>query len=225
MRIVECEQGTPEWAIARAGRVTASRICDVMAKIKSGEAASRRNYRAEIIAEILTGMPAEQYVSAEMQRGTEQEPFARAAYEVRKDVMVDQLGFILHPTIERSGGSPDGLVGTDGMVEIKCPNTATHIGYILSGTIPSEYQLQMQWNMACAERSWSDFVSYDSRLPDEYQLFIVRMERDEKRIAEIGGEVESFLAEVDSTIAALKQRLLGESLEEQLTASIAQTAN
>lgn len=132
MKILDIAQGTPEWLAARAGRVTASRIPDVMAKIKTGEAATRRDYRAQIIAEILTGQPqGDTFTNEAMRWGTEQEPFARAAYEMASGFMVDQVGFVLHPTIDRAGASPDGIVDMDGLVEIKCPKTATHIQYRL----------------------------------------------------------------------------------------------
>jgi putative phage-type endonuclease len=204
--IIDCVQGSPEWRQARTGRVTASRVADVLARIKSGEAAGRRNYRAELVCEVLTGMCAENgYVSKEMQWGTETEPFARAAYEVARDVMVDQVGFVVHPDLERFGASPDGLAGSDGMVEIKCPNTATHISYLLEGKVPSEYQPQMLAEMACADRKWCDFVSFDPRLPKEMQLFVRRFMRDEERIAEMEQQVRFFLSEVDEIVKQLRE--------------------
>lgn len=221
MQVVDVVQGTPEWHLARCGKVTASRIADVMAKLKSGgEAAGRRNYRAQIVAEILTGIPQDgDYVSAEMQRGTELEPLARAAYEIRTGGFVDQVGFVCHPTL-RAGASPDGLVGTDGLLELKVPNTATHIGHILGGSIPGEYQLQMLWQMECTGRKWCDFASYDLRLPEHLQLFVRRMERDEKRIAEIRSEVETFLASVDAVLVRLPLAAAGDDLVPVLTASL-----
>lgn len=206
MKVVEVIQGEDSWKLARAGRVTASRICDVLAKIKSGEAAARRNYKAQIISEILSGQPQEPgFVSAEMKFGTENEPFARAAYEIANDVMVQQVGLVIHPRIERSAASPDGLVNGDGLLEAKVPNTATHIDYILKGEVPADYQPQILWQMACTGREWCDFVSYDPRLPSHLQLFVKRLERDDKRIAEMEKEVEKFLAEVDETLAALNK--------------------
>ena len=190
----------------RAGKVTASRVSDVLAKIKTGEAAARRDYRAQLVAEILTGRPQEDgYINAEMQWGTDQEPLARSAYEMAKDVLVDQIGFVLHPTIDRAGASPDGVTGKVGL-EIKCPKTATHLQYLLDGVVPSKYQPQMLWQMACAERPWCDFVSYDPRLPSDMQLFVVRFNRDEKRITEMEAEVKVFLDEVDAMLANLKER-------------------
>lgn len=207
MKIIEVIQGTDEWKLARAGKVTASRIADVMSKLKNGgESAGRRNYRAEIVAEILTGKPYDGgYVSAEMQYGTDIEPFARAAYELRNNVMVDTVGLVIHPAISYGAASPDGLVGSDGLVEIKVPKTATHIDYLLAGTVPAEYQLQMLWQMACTGREWCDFVSFDPRLPEHLQLFTVRFPRDEKRIREIEIEVESFYQEAQTLLQRLPQ--------------------
>lgn len=206
MKIIDFPQGSDEWLSSRAGKVTASRIADVMAKIKSGEAADRRDYRAQIVAEILTGKPQESgFINAEMQWGIDQEPFARAAYEVARDVMVDQVGLVLHPRIDRAAASPDGIVG-DGLVEIKCPKTATHLQYLIDGTVPKKYQPQMLWQMACTERSWCDFVSFDPRLPEEHQLFVVRFNRDEKKIEEMEAEVIAFIGEVDSVLENLNKR-------------------
>ena len=210
MKIVNCEQGTPEWHAARAGRVTASKIADVMAKGKgSAESATRRNYRVQILTEILTGQATEPgFQSKEMAWGTEQEPFARAAYEVQADTMVDQVGFVIHPTLDRAGASPDGLIGFDGekvtgLLEIKCPNSSTHISYILAGEVPADYQPQMLWQMACTGAPWCDFVSFDPRLPEHLQLFIKRFPRDEVRIQAITREVLAFLQEVDELLATL----------------------
>lgn len=207
MRVIECEQGTAEWKQARAGMVTASRICDVLAKIKSGEAAARRDYKAQLVVETLIGAPVEDtYTNAAMQWGTEQEPFARASYELLTGAMVDQVGFVLHPTIERAGASPDGMVGEDGLLEIKCPKTATHLNYVLVGEVPLEYQNQMQWQMACTGREWCDFVSYDPRLPEHLQLFVRRLERNQGFINVIELEVKQFLSEVDALLERLPQR-------------------
>jgi putative phage-type endonuclease len=190
VRVVDCEQNSADWVWARTGRITASRICDMMATLKrGGEAASRRDYRAQLVAERLTGRAEEHYVSKEMQFGAEQEPFARTAYEIKTETIVDQVGFIFHPRLDFTGASPDGLIGQDGGLELKCPKTTTHLAYIMAGTVPKEYQDQMLWNMACAEREWWDFVSYDSRLPEKLRIFIVRMPRNEARISEIEREI------------------------------------
>ena len=199
------EQRSEEWFAARIGKVTASRVNDVMATLKSGgESASRKNYRTQIVVERLTGQKAESYTNGAMQWGTDQEPFARQAYEFFTGNDVVEVGFIEHPTIEMAGASPDGLIGTEGMIEIKCPNTATHIDWILAGTVPAEYLKQMQWQMECMDREWCDFVSYDPRLPVDLQLFIVRCERDDVLLNEIRTAVIKLLAEVDAQVAALK---------------------
>lgn len=200
------EQRSPEWFAARAGKATASKIADIVAKTKSGPSASRANYMAQLVAERLSGLPAEGFSNAAMQWGTEKEPEARAAYERHALCTVVELGFADHPTIPMSGASPDGLVGDEGLLELKCPLTATHIDTLLGGTVPKKYMAQMQWQMACTERRWCDFASYDPRLPDEMQLFVQRVERDDAMIAELETEVTAFLAEVDQTVAALRER-------------------
>lgn len=207
---MEIIQGTAEWKQIRLGKVTASRVADLVAKTKVGWGASRANYMAELLAERLTGTPADSYTNAAMQWGTEQEPDARSAYEFRTDAEVEQIGFIHHPAIGQSGASPDGLVGTEGMVEIKCPNTATHIETLLGGKVPEKYVTQMQWQMACASRNWCDFVSYDPRLPERMRLFVARIERDEKRIKELEANVTEFLFELDNKVSGLT-RLYGEA--------------
>ena len=207
MIVLDFEQGTAEWLNARAGKVTASKIGDVMAKIKTGESAARKDYRAQIVAEILTGKPqGSTFANEEMRWGTEQEPLARAAYETAKGVMVDQVGFVVHPTIDRAGCSPDGLVDEIGLLEVKCPKTTTHLTYLLDGRVPSQYQPQMLWQMACTETEWCDFVSFDPRLPDDLQLFVVRFKRDQERIDAMVDEVKTFLREVDEILASIKNR-------------------
>ena len=170
-----------------------------MATLKrGGEAASRRDYRAELIAERLTGKAESRYVSKEMRYGSEQEPFARTAYEISTENIVDQVGFVFHPRLDFSGASPDGLIREDGGLEVKCPKTTTHLAYMAAGTVPKEYEDQMLWNMACAEREWWDFVSFDPRLPEKLRLFIVRMPRDEARMGEIEREVMRLNHEIDT---------------------------
>ena len=191
--------------MARIGRVTASRINDVMSVLKGGGvSASRKNYRAQLVAERLTNKPTDSFCSEAMRRGTEQEPFARQAYEFFTGNDVVEVGFIAHPTIEMSGASPDGLVGDDGMIEIKCPNTATHIDWLLAGVVPPEHLKQMQWQMECMDREWCDFVSYDPRLPVDLQLFIIRCERDYVLLNEIRAAVIKLLSEVDAQVSALE---------------------
>jgi len=207
MKVLDFPQGSAEWLASRAGRVTASRISDVLAKVKTGEAAARRDYRAQIVAEILTGKPQDEgYVNDAMKHGTENEPFARSAYEVSRGILVDQVGLVLHPEIDRAAASPDGLADKDGLLEIKCPKTATHLEYLLAGEVPSKYRPQMLWQMACTGRAWCDFVSFDPRLPQDLQLFVVRLQRDDKAIQEMEKEVRKFLEEVDAVIDQLKSR-------------------
>jgi hypothetical protein len=176
----------------------------MMATLKrGGEAACRRDYRAQLIAERLTGRAEDHYVSKEMKFGTEQEPFARTAYEIKTENIVDQVGFIFHQRLDFTGASPDGLIGQDGGLELKCPKTTTHLAYMMAGTVPKEYQYQMLWNMACAEREWWDFASYDPRMPEKLRIFIVRMPRDEARIVEIEREVLKLNSEVQYICAQL----------------------
>lgn len=206
MSALDIEQGSPEWFAARCGKITASKIADVMSKGKSGESAMRRNYRAQLTAERLTGAVAESYSNAAMQWGTDTEPQARAAYEFYTGQDVVEVGFVDHPAIRNTGASPDGLVADDGMVEIKCPNTATHLETLLGGKIPSKYYDQTQWQMECAGRQWCDFVSFDPRLPESMQMFVKRIERDDARIAEITEGVTALLNQVDSEIAELRAK-------------------
>jgi putative phage-type endonuclease len=198
------EQRTPEWFAERLGKVTASKVADVLARTKSGWGASRAGYAAQLIAERLTGKPTVLFENDAMRWGNEQEPLARDAYAFYVDADVSQCGFITHPTIAMSGASPDGLVGEDGLVEIKAPNTATHIDTLLDEPISNRYVLQMQWQLACTGRKWCDFVSFDPRLPEHMRLFVKRFKRDEKVIAELEREVALFLREIDTKLAALK---------------------
>ena len=197
------EQRSNAWFEARIGKVTASKVADVIAKTQSGFAASRANYMAQLVCERLTGQREEFFISGAMQHGTDTEPLARAAYESLKDVLVDEVGFVPHPTIEMAGASPDGLVGDDGLLEIKCPNTATHIDTLLTQTVPSKYNTQMQFQMACTGRLWCDFVSFDNRLPEELQLFVKRVPRDDVFIKQTEDAIVKFLAELDDKINKL----------------------
>ena len=201
------EQKSPEWFAARLGRVTASRVADVVAKTKTGDSASRGNYMAQLVIERLTNKQEESYSNEYMDWGNLQEPFARAAYEAATNVLVDEVGMITHPRIEMSGASPDGLVGDDGLVEIKCPKTATHIETLLSKTVPGKYNTQMQWQMACTDRSWCDFVSFDPRMPEGLQMFLKRVPRDDALIKTLEDEVTKFLKEVDSKLEQLTNQL------------------
>ena len=200
------EQGSTEWFAARLGKVTASRVADVIAKTKTGYSTSRENYMAQLVCERMTGTQGESYSNAAMQWGTDQEPLARAAYEAAKDVLVDEVGFIVHPTIIAAGASPDGLVGDDGLIEIKCPNTATHIDTLLSEKVPSKYNTQMQWQMACTGRKWCDFVSFDPRMPEGLQLFIQRVDFDAEYVKMLEAEITGFLGELETKIEKLNER-------------------
>lgn len=196
-------QGSPEWFAIRLGKVTASRVADVVAKTKTGWGASRANYMAELIAERLTGEVAPSYVNGAMQWGIEHEAAARTAYEFRTDSEVVAVGFVQHPRIVDSGASPDGLVGGDGLIELKCPNTATHLDTLLALSIPEKYVTQMQWQMACTGRKWCDFVSFDPRMPESMRLFVRRVERDDEAIAKLEKLVTDFLDEMAQKIAGL----------------------
>jgi putative phage-type endonuclease len=203
------EQRTPEWHAARLGKVTASRVADVVAKTKTGYSTSRMNYMAELICERLTGTQGAFYSNAAIQWGVEKEPDARAAYEEAVGMFVVEVGFIPHNTISMAGASPDGLVGDGGLVEIKCPITATHIETLLGQSVPSRYNTQMQWQMACTGRQWCDFVSFDPRMPERMQIWIKRVDRDNVLIAELEKEVISFLSELENKIVQLKEKTGG----------------
>jgi len=199
------EQRTEEWFAARLGKVTASRVADVLAKIKSGESASRKNYKMELVVQRLTNKVGESFTNAAMEWGTEQEPFARMAYEAHTGTFVKEEGFVDHPIIEGFGCSPDGIVG-EGLIEIKAPNTANHIETVLENKAPSKYIPQMQCQMACTGAKWCDFVSFDPRVPEDLQLFVVRVERDQEYIDSMEVEVKQFLSEVLDLFNQLKAR-------------------
>jgi putative phage-type endonuclease len=203
------EQRTAEWYEARLGKATASRIADIVAKTKTGYSTSRANYMAELICERLTGMQGASYSNAAMAWGVETEPMARAAYEGAVGSLVIETGFVPHAAISMAGASPDGLVGDEGLVEIKCPMTATHIDTLLGQSVPSKYVTQMQWQMACTGRKWCDFVSYDPRMPENMRIFIKRVERDEQVISTLETEVIQFLKELDEKIVQLKEKTSG----------------
>ena len=195
------EQRSPEWYAVRLGKVTGSQVSAVLAKRDS---ATRANYLSELVVERLTGQQAEFFMNDAMQHGIDTEPEARMAYEAHKGVLVDEIGFVNHVVISNFGCSPDGLVGLDGLIEIKCPNSKTHIDTVLSKKAPTKYIPQMMAQMACTGRKWCDFVSFDPRLPEDLQLFVVRVDRDDQYIANLEKEVSAFLAEVDETLIKLK---------------------
>ncbi len=203
MKVIDAVQGSPEWLTSRAGRVTASMISCVLMK---PETAGYRDYQAQLVAEILTGKPqGSDYTNVHMQFGTETEPLARSAYEAETGFSVDEVGLCIHPTIDRAGASPDGLVSNSGLVEIKCPKVATHLAYLIAGVVPAGYKNQMMWQMACCDRDWCDFVSFRPDLPEHLQLFLIRFHRDQKEIDKLETAVNAFLATVDEMIKKLKE--------------------
>jgi putative phage-type endonuclease len=198
------EQGSPEWFAQRLGKVTASRVADVIAKTKTGYSTSRTNYMTELALERITGQRQEGFSNAAMQWGTETEPLARAAYEAETGEIVDEVAMIDHPTIEMTGASPDGLVGSFGLIEIKCPNSATHMETLLSGKPAAKYITQMMWQMACTGRKWCDFASFDPRFPQHLQLFVTRIERDDVMVKSLENDVKQFLDELTLMVSHLE---------------------
>jgi putative phage-type endonuclease len=204
MNSLDLIQGTEAWLCARCGSLGASSIHEAVARTKTGWGASRENVMARLIIERLTGRPQETYVNAAMKTGVEREPEGRSAYEFYKGVEVVEVGIIRHPTITGSHASPDGLVGNDGLLEIKCPQPAKHLSTLLDGKIDDKYILQMQWQMQCADRQWCDFVSYNPDFPEEMSLWTTRIKRDDKRISETEKLVIEFLEEVAAKVAKLR---------------------
>jgi putative phage-type endonuclease len=198
------EYATEEWKRARLGWLTASRMADATARTKSGYGASRANLMAALVCERLTDVPMESYTNAAMQWGIDHEPEAIAAYEWAFDATVTPTGFVRHPSIDYSGATPDGAVGDDGLIECKCPNSATHIDTLLTKTVDGKYIKQIQWQLACTGRQWCDFATYDPRMPKDLQLWVLRVMRDDKLIAELEKEARLFLAELDEKVTALR---------------------
>jgi len=201
------EQGSPEWQALRIGKLTASRVADMLATVKTGESASRKNLKADLIVERLTNQKTESFTSGAMNRGIETEPQARAAYEVKTGNFVDQIAFVDHPSIKMFGCSPDGLVDNEGAIEIKCPNSATHLEYLETQTIPKKYITQMQTQLCVTGRKWCDFVSFDPRLPEPLNLLIIRVERDDEYISMIESEAIKFLQEVQDKVDNLLKQV------------------
>jgi len=199
------KQGTPEWLELRAGRFTASRIVDVMAKTKKGASASRKNYLAELLVERMTGQPTRGFISPAMQWGTDNEPEARAMYELKTGLEVVEVGLVIHDDYDFMASSPDGLIGDDGGVEIKCPNTATHIETLRARKVPTKYYAQIQWNMHCTGRTWWDFVSYDPRLINpRLTMYTERVDRDNAWIDDAVAEVIEAEADLVALIAEME---------------------
>ena len=204
-RIAAIQQGTEEWHQLRLGKVTASRVADILAKTKSGASASRGNYLIELALQRVTKTIEESYTNSAMEWGVATEPQARVAYEVSTGNFVDQIAFVNHPTIEGFGCSPDGLVG-EGLIEIKCPNSATHWSYIKANEPPQKYIIQMQAQMSVTGAKWCDFVSFDPRMPERSQLLIVRVNRDDEFIAEMENDIKQFLSEVEAEVNLMEKR-------------------
>jgi putative phage-type endonuclease len=194
------DQGTEEWKLLRLGKLTASRMADAMAK---PETAARKNYIAQLVAERLTGQVAESFTNAAMAHGTEFEPIARAEYEIMTGNDVNLIDFVNHPTLEWCGASPDGLLLDDGLIEIKCPNTATHIDYLLGQKPPAKYVPQMALQLICTGRKWCDFASYDPRMPEKHRLFVVRYQPTD--LDKYDAAAAMFLADVADTMARLER--------------------
>ena len=199
------EQGTPEWHQMRLGKVSASRMADLLAKTKTGFSASRAKYMAQLLCERMTGQPTEFFITPAMQRGTEIEPVARAAYEAENLVSVEQVAWVEHPTISLAGCSPDGFVGEHGLIEIKCKEIHNHLDSILNDKIDPDHQAQMMWQMACTGRQWCDYVCFDDRAPEGLQLFVKRLHRDEEKIKAMEDEVIKFLKDLESMIQKLNE--------------------
>jgi putative phage-type endonuclease len=200
---IAVQQGSDAWHQMRLGKVTASRVADILARTKTGPSASRQNYLIELAIQRTTGIIEESYTNAAMEWGTQTEPQARVAYEVNTHNFVDQVAFVDHPTIAGFGCSPDGIVG-EGLIEIKCPNSATHWSYVKAKAPPTKYFIQMQAQMACTGAKWCDFVSFDPRMPERSQLLVVNVPRDEAFIAEMEAEIKKFLSEVEMEVNLMK---------------------
>lgn len=199
------EQQTEEWFEARLGKATASRFKDVLSKLKSGgEAATRANYRAQLVVERLTGVRADSYSNSAMQWGIDNEALAVTEYELLTGNVTEECGFIKHKTLE-AGASPDRLVGEDGILEVKCPNTATHIAYLKAGKVPMEYIAQVMGQLWITGRKWCDFISYDPRMPANASILIVRVYRDESYIDDLEAQVEAFLDEVEAEVEFVEE--------------------
>lgn len=205
------DQGSDDWRRLRLGKVTASRVADVVARTKTGWGASRANYAAELILERLTGCWQEGYTSPAMLHGTATEPYARQAYSLATGVDVFECAFVDHSEIAMTGASPDGLVGDDGLLEVKCPQSATHLETLLSGDVPAKYVTQMMWQMACTGRQWCDFASFDPRMPEPMRLFVKRIPRDPSMVLGLESDVSEFLRELDSKVADLRHRYMPEA--------------
>jgi putative phage-type endonuclease len=204
-RIIYCEQGSDEWFAARAGCVTSTSIEAVL--VQRADSKTRDDLKWQILGEILSGKPSAKakygFKSKAMEDGKDNEPLARFAYEKANDCMLDQVGLVMHPTIERAACSPDSLIGDDGVLEIKCPLRETQLQYRAKNRLPPEYAKQCIWHLACTGRQYVDFVSFSPELPDHLQLFQVRLEADPAVIDDFNAKVRQFLAEVNGLLIQL----------------------
>lgn len=202
MKIIDFPQGSVEWFAARCGRATASEFSSVLAK---GQGKTRLTYLRKVVAESLTGKPMESFKNKDTDRGNELEEFGRAAYEIKTGNSVDQVGFIQHATL-MAGCSPDGLVGEDGGVEIKCVIPTVQLETVLAGGYPSEHRAQIQGGLWLTGRKWWDFCSHSEDLPENLRTYIFRVEPDPKYITTLEAEVTVFLREVDALLVDLRSR-------------------
>lgn len=202
-------QRSPEWHAARLGSLGASCLHEVVARTKTGFAASRANRMAALILERLTGNPEDPWngkpLPLAVQHGIDMEPEARAYYAFTRDADVKEIGLIKHPAINGTHASPDGLIGEDGGLEIKCPQPGEHLRTLMERTIADKYIVQMQWAMACSGRAWWDYCSYSRAFPEHLRSFIQRVPRDEARIRELEAAVIAFLGELEQTLAKLQR--------------------
>lgn len=206
MSLIKVQQNTPEWLNLRLGKCTGSRVKDALQLLRNGEpGAKRKNYLIELVTQRMTGFAVDHYVSDAMIWGSEQEKYARAAYEVVTGNDVDLVGMYVHPNIADFSSSPDGIIGADGLVEIKCPQSTTHVEWMFDGVVPEEHKLQLYAEMACSERQWVDFVSFDPRLLPRHRVLIKRLERDDVVIAAMEKGIKEFLFDVESAIKELNR--------------------
>lgn len=200
---IECPQGSEAWHAARCGVASASRFAAIMATIKSGEAAERRNYRTDLVVERLTGRPLDAFTSTAMKQGIEREPLARLAYEAETGRSVHEVGFCRHDEID-AGASPDGLIGENGGLEIKCPERTAHLRYLQQEAEPPEYTWQIQGGLWITGREWWDFVSYNPDFPEHLQLIVRRIRRNELAIKSLAVAVVCFLSEVEAEVERVR---------------------
>lgn len=195
-------QRSEDWHSERCGKVTASRVKDLNAKPSKGKALNALGLT--ILAERLTGVQKETPTNFAMQWGIDNEPHAIAAYENETGFFVNGTGLIDHPFIEMFGASPDGLVGENGQIEVKCPDTTTHLNTLLTKEVPDEYIPQITSQLACTRREWCDFVSYDPRLEPELQIIIIRIFAKDLNIEGLERDVRAFNRTIEEAKASLR---------------------